>query len=359
MGHELYASVDSLLAPETLTELTGQTVRDVALSPFQQVDGLSGSELLWVDTNGRHGRRYVLKCIATERDWVMRGTEDWRCRETVTWQVGLLDRLPPEVAHPVIACAVDGQGWAVLMRDVGHAMVTPGDDPISTDANERFLDAMAAMHATFWDEPEAADPTQGFCSLWHHYSVLSVSTSRREAGESPIPRLVLEGWDLLERMVEPAVAGVLRELVEDPRPLVDALSRYPQTVLHGDWKLGNVGLLSGEPPRTLLLDWSLVGPGPGCVDLAWYLAVNSARLPVSKEATIALYRRRLERHLGPRFDEHWWRPQLELSLLGGFVRLGWNKLLGAANGGSETVRARERAEVVWWAEQARTGALWL
>ena len=74
----------------------------------------------------------------------------------------------------------------------------------------------------------------------------------------------------------------------------------------------------------------MIGPAPPGVDLAWYLAVNSARLPVPKKAAIACFRRELERRLGNRFDEQWWQPQLELSLLGGFLQLGWAKVLGAA-----------------------------
>ena len=54
----------------------------------------------------------------------------------------------------------------------------------------------------------------------------------------------------------------------------------------------------------------------------WYLALNRARLPESKEATIARYRERLEAHGVATAD--WWDRQLGLSLVGmaAVVRVG-------------------------------------
>jgi hypothetical protein len=45
-----------------------------------------------------------------------------------------------------------------------------------------------------------------------------------------------------------------------------------------------------------------------------------------------------------------------LALLGGFIQLGWPKLLGAANGPTEAVRERERAELDWWSAAVLAGA---
>jgi hypothetical protein len=82
----------------------------------------------------------------------------------------------------------------------------------------------------------------------------------------------------------------------------------------------------------VLLDWAVVGTAPPAVDLAWYLAVNSARLPVSREETIETYLRHLREALGDRLQLSWWEPQLDLALLGAFVQLGWPKIFGALRG---------------------------
>ena len=52
--------------------------------------------------------------------------------------------------------------------------------------------------------------------------------------------------------------------------------------------MGNLG--THPDGRTILLDWAYPGSGPACWDLCWYLALNQARLPESKEATIERFR---------------------------------------------------------------------
>jgi hypothetical protein len=79
-----------------------------------------------------------------------------------------------------------------------------------------------------------------------------------------------------------------------------------------------------------------------CHELGWYLALNRARLPQSKEDTIAALRSALERHgvdTAP-----WWDAQLPLCLLGTLVQFGWEKALGDAG------------ELHWWCDRATEGA---
>ena len=79
--------------------------------------------------------------------------------------------------------------------------------------------------------------------------------------------------------------------------------------------------------RTILLDWAYPGSGPALWDLAWYLALNSARLPIDKEATIAAFQDALERR-GVR-TSGWFDLQLDLCLLGMTACFGWEKAMGA------------------------------
>src|SRR5438270_893652 len=95
-------------------------------------------------------------------------------------------------------------------------------------------------------------------------------------------------------VVPARVLTVIDELRRDPSSLVDAAGTTPLTFLHGDWKLGNVGL--GSDGRTVLIDWTYPGEGPCCFDLAWYLALNRVRIPEGKEEAIARFRRSLEGH---------------------------------------------------------------
>jgi thiamine kinase-like enzyme len=132
----------------------------------------------------------------------------------------------------------------------------------------------------------------------------------------------------------------MRPLLVDPMPLVVALEATPQTLVHGDWKLGNLG--SHPDGRTILLDWDRVSRGPATLDLAWYIAVNCDRLARSKDAVIELYRGRLEAH---GIDtEGWFQPQLDLALVGAFLQLGWSKVGG------------DPQELGWWEERLLAAA---
>jgi hypothetical protein len=82
--------------------------------------------------------------------------------------------------------------------------------------------------------------------------------------------------------------------------------------------------------------------GPACWDLCWYLALNRARLPDTKEATIAAFRSALQRHGVD--TTGWFDRQLDLCLLAIMVTFGWEKALG------------DEEELRWW-ETTATQAL--
>jgi thiamine kinase-like enzyme len=119
---------------------------------------------------------------------------------------------------------------------------------------------------------------------------------------------------------------------EEPTILTGPMALTPVTFLHGDWKMGNLG--SHPDGRTILLDWAYPGAGPACWDLCWYLALNRARLPESKEATIAGFRAALARHGVD--TSGWFDIQLDLCVVGIMVTFGWEKALG------------DDTELRWW-----------
>lgn len=110
----------------------------------------------------------------------------------------------------------------------------------------------------------------------------------------------------------------------------------PATFLHGDWKMGNLGRHADG--RTILLDWAYPGSGP----VLWDLALNSARLPIDKVATIEALRDALERRGVATTD--WFDLQLDLCLLGMTACFGWEKAVG------------DDDELRWWEQHALRGA---
>lgn len=320
------ASVEELLAGATRRE------------PMKTADSKSGARFERVVIGGE---RFVVKHLHVDDDWIQRCTGDLACRPLVVWRSGILDALPPEIDHAIcnVASGLGRHGWgaALLMRDVGPWLVPEGDGALAPGQEETFVEHMAALHAAFWGFRDSI----GLMPLATRYMALGPELAVIESGLAPaeqVPPLVARGWEALQSLAPRVAAGVL-ELVHAPWPLVDALGSVPTTLVHGDWKLGNLGTLPDG--RTVLLDWAVPGAAPGLVDVGWYLAINSARLGRPKEAVLAAYRAALERR-GISCRE-WWEEAVDLCLLGAFCQLGWNKALDGPG-----------PELAWW--EARAGA---
>jgi hypothetical protein len=82
-------------------------------------------------------------------------------------------------------------------------------------------------------------------------------------------------------------------------------------------------------------------------------------LPISLDEAIEEYRVCLARRLGSRFDERWWQPQLDLALLGQFLRMG-HLFMDRSHAERWTpFHDHYRALLDWWIERMRAGARWL
>lgn len=325
VARQLHGSID---------ELIGDGTRE-AMIP---ADSKSGARFEWVI---RRGERFVLKYQDARDDWLMRATGDLEGHRFVTlWSSGLLDAVPECIDHCVVGAAKEGRVGAVLLRDVSDALLPLGDEPFEAGVHAGFLDHMAQLHASFWGWSDTFDLT----SLRQRYLTFSPAVARAEAeggSTAVVPKVMAEGWARLPSE-SPGLADVLIPLLEEPEPLLTALATVPQTFVHGDWKAANLGVHADG--RSVLLDW---GEEPGqaspIADLSWYLALNSARLPESKEHTVARYREALEHH-GVETDG-WWDRAFSLEMLATMLQFGWEKAFGGAG-----------PELSWWEAAALKGA---
>jgi hypothetical protein len=325
---QVAASLDELLAGATSREPMGKPG-----------DSLSGSHFERVVIDGD---AFVLKHLHVDDDWIQRITGDVTCVPVRVWSSGILERVRDIIDDTIVGCATglgrNGWGAAVLMRDVGDCLVPEGNGRIPAGQHVRFIEHMATMHARFWG---FEDPV-GLLPMGNRYRLLTPLTSAIELERSdvdPVPGALADGWRTFP-LVARRSAAILMPLLDDPTPLVKRLERLPQTLVHSDWKLGNLGTLADG--RTILIDWAWPGRAPCCVDLAWYLAVNCDRNPQSKEDTIAAYRAALEQH-GVE-TASWWDETLSLCMLGAFLHLGWSK---------------SGDELAWWDERAPGWARYL
>ncbi len=257
--------------------------------------------------------------------------------------VGLVRRVPRSIDHAVVGAARgfgrNGWGAALLMRDVGPHLVPEGDDPVPGEQHAAFVDHLADLSARLWgwtDTVGLLDPTV----RWSFFGWGMLACEAERGWPDEVPVIAARGWRAFADRAPGDVRAVVDELRAEPDVLVAALADTPWTFLHGDWKMGNLG--SHPDGRTILLDCAYPGAGPACHDLGWYLAMNRARIPETKEATIERFRAALGSHGVD--TSGWWDRQLDLCLLGTVVELGWEKALGDGD------------ELAWWVERGRAGA---
>ena len=271
-----------------------------------------------------HGAPYVLKHVDRADDWIMRQTGDLGCVPVTVWESGVLDLLPDCVDHTTVGAARERAQrgtvtGAVLMRDVGAALVPDDGSRLTAAQHLRFLDHLAACHAATlgWRDDV------GLVPLGNRYSFFGPDALACEAARPsphPVPIAAQEGWARL-----PAVAPRLHELLTplraEPWAVLDALTASPHAFLHGDWKFTNLG--TDARGRTVLVDWSVSGEGPLLTEVLHYATLNASRLPVGHghDDVLAAYRAALEARGVP--TTPWWDTQLAACTLGVMLQLGW------------------------------------
>jgi hypothetical protein len=295
-------------------------------------DGRSGSAFERVTIDGEP---YFLKCLSPASDWIMRVTGDHVHRPYLVWKAGIMTRVPSSIDHTVVAMEIKGEGdravLSMLMRDVGPHLVPEGDSVVPPSQHEGFVEHLAQLAARFWGWE---DDIGGLSTMIERIRFFAPDNIAPELAAKTVPGPLAaadKGWRVLPDR-SPALFRVAAALHAQPQRVTGPLAGTPTTFLQGDWKMGNLG--THPDGRTILLDWAYPGPGPACWDLMWYLALNRARIPESKEASIARFRAELER-LGVSTRE-WWQLQLDLCLVAMMATFGWEKALGAED------------ELRWW-----------
>jgi hypothetical protein len=325
---------------ESVEELLAEAVRRGDHEPEVTRSG-ARFEAVEVD-----GQRCIVKYVHPDLDFTMRASGDLGCRPRRVWELGLVDVAPDAIDHATLGAARWGRGGfgvALLMRDVSEELVGEGDGPITETQHVTFLDHLAAMAAATWGwTDDDADPALlPYRLRWSWFSPVVLDTERELGFPEAVPRIALEGWDRFRDRAPRHIGDAVLDLLADPSPLVAALRSTPSCLLHGDWKLSNLGI--APDGRTVLLDWAYPGEGPIAHELGWYLALNRSRLPTgwTKESTIEAFGASLRSH---GIDTAgWWDRQLRLALLGTLVEFGWEKALG------------DDDELGWWCRAAEEG----
>ncbi|MHA6830902.1 phosphotransferase family protein [Ralstonia pseudosolanacearum] len=288
--------------------------------------GFSGARIYMQSSHD--GTSHVVKVTSAETDWIMRATSDQRCREAILANAGFAQ----DIRSPAIGSARDGATFSILMHDVSQYLLSNG--PLTTEQLKTLLLGIARLHAL--TPPSECDVP--WCSIEDRLTLFMPDPER--LAQFRIGQDILKGWDIFFDYVPKNIADLVRALFDDIGPLKRALDQLPNSLLHGDLKLDNIGIL---PDGTLsLIDWSMPMVAPAAVELGWFLAMNSRTLPVSLDEAIAVYTSFA--NLDSRLHER----HRSLTILCGLLIRGWRKALDAESG--------EPSELRWWCERAAAAA---
>jgi hypothetical protein len=261
---------------------------------------------------------------------------------------GLFRSLPPTVGSAVVGAVVLPEGAALVLNDVTAGIPPLRDDPLSIEQVETSLRALAALHSAFVGFPARLTAGLGFSPLGAWLTLFSPTNAEREletehSSQHDSASRVIAGWDAVARL-QPEAGECVYALLRSPAPLVSALRDLPATVVHGNAQAGNFAFID---ERVVLLDWSQVLRGPGSLDLAWFLAATSARLPVAFGDAIETYRAERERLGRLPSSGAGWDREIALALAAGALRIGWAKALGALCD-NPAVQKRQQDALDFW-----------
>jgi hypothetical protein len=344
--HALLDSVEEMLSPESLSQLLKRPVNQIDCFPFESSNGFSGNEMFHVTVDGQP---LVMKRMLPGKDWNAISSNDYRCRAVRVWQFGLLDQIQTHICHGTIAACMDGDDYAILMHDVSSGLGPDMTPPVV----QSMLDGLAAMHARFWEDERLTAHELSLCDVRARLAIFGTENLHLYTHTPQIAEMIAQGFEFLLEMVEPDVRDVLQNLLQNPHLLSDALSNYPATLIHGDYRHDNLAVMP-ESNELFAFDWQIVAYAPATIDLFWFI-YTSPGIFHKREATIDYYQQRLFNLLGARFDQALWPAMVDLGGLVTVLTAGsWNALAAATRDNPDY-----RRRVALYNDLIRRGLQWL
>jgi aminoglycoside/choline kinase family phosphotransferase len=153
----------------------------------------------------------------------------------------------------------DAGDYLLLLEDFGHWPI--GDDASGCSAVEAevAIRTLARLHRAFWESPalERLDWVPMVNAPVHHLTEPAYAGSLE-------PFLKNFGDALSPRM-----RGITERMAGRIVPLLDAGSRMPRTLIHGDYRLDNLFFPGRE---VAVIDWQIACRGQGAFDVAYFLS---------------------------------------------------------------------------------------
>jgi hypothetical protein len=270
------------------------------------------------------GESYVVKHIARDLDWIMRvlgdGADGARPWALTMWAEGLLRPDAEEIDHVIVGMAYDRATGRLtqVMRDASAAMVPATADHVPLAQHRRFLDHLAATHATFWGFRD----TYGLITPRQRYGFAHPDQTAREAAA---------GHDDVIPACSPA-AGTRWRNWRPRRPASPWSWPAIPARWRRRWPTGRTRWCTGlevRQPRLLarrahgaarlgLAGRGRSGGGPGVVPGRQLRPAAGVQRGLHRGVPVGTGRQEIA-------TAGWWDEQLDLALVGAFVQLGWSK----------------------------------
>lgn len=148
----------------------------------------------------------------------------------------------------------------------------------------------------------------------------------------------------------------MKSLIEDPQPLLEALHRYPNTLLQGDLYKRNLAYI--EPNQVVVVDWQLAMRSLMTIDLARIvLAFTNDALEQARAQDY--YRRSLEDLLNQKFKDMEWQAMVDLGVLTEVLWITCYVAHGLAVINDPNFRHYAEMRIEACNQQVRDGVRWL
>jgi hypothetical protein len=351
--YTLFNSINEMLAAETLSDLLNRKVFHVTMQPFDSTNGFSSNQLFHVEADGQ---KLVLKRLRPSVDWLAIGSADHLCRSIRVWQYGLLDCIQPHMQHGILTACREGDDYAILMQDVSSGLLNGQE--LTPQAVYRMLDALAGMHAVYWEQENLKAGDLGLTNLDTKLSFSIGSPKEEHFQHAPhILDIVKKGQNALFDLVEPDVSASLQSVAKNLQSLRTFLEKLPATFVHTDFRQDNLAFFP-DTQELVAFDWQMAGYAPVVLDLCWFVGSLAGVLD-QHESYYQYYRQRLSTYLGDRFDQSLWQPMLEVGCLVEVLSKGSWHAFFAVTSEDESFRKMMRRSVNSYNNIVRKALQWL
>jgi len=268
------------------------------------------------------GRSTIILRVLPPMDAVMMLTGDTQHRELKAFQTGLFDQMPDTFHIPYVHIEFEpvfDQYWA-FVEDVRPEMERLGMHAVVPDQTLRtILSHLAAFHAAFWERDEILrlpwlmrleQPVDYF-----YRCVVDILDGMKAPAKSS--EYIVGKWPWLQEGVPTLMDSlpaqtrrVIERLYREPERLLEKVRPLPRTLCHHDFDIRNLGFRdTPEGPKTVVIDWEIVGEGLASFDVGRFLAYQQA---ADAEELVEHYLDELARHMGRAIDREQWLYGSEL-----------------------------------------------